>query len=85
MTNKLVAFFEGVKNYQRPVRTVMWAILIAVAFILCLTGRVPCENNQITYTILICMFSDMGLYTAARSIEKSKSFDSKKDNSVISN
>ena len=72
MTNIAKIILEGIKNYQRPVRTCLWAILIAVAFIMCLAGKFECNGNTMAEYILIGMFTDMGIYTAARSIEKTK-------------
>lgn len=61
-----------IKNYQRPVRTVIWTLLIIVAFIACLFTDKPCNEGFITEAILIAMFSDMGIYTVSRTIEKIK-------------
>ena len=69
---RLIWFLEGLKEYQRPVRTCLWTLLIATAFILCLCSCIPCTSNYITESILMCMFADMGIYTVSRSIEKAK-------------
>lgn len=64
--------FEIIKKYQRPLRTVLWAILIAIAFIACLFSKNPCNDGFITEIILIAMFTDMGIYTISRTVEKLK-------------
>lgn len=77
MAKKVLSFLNAIKNYQRPVRTCLWAILIAVAFIMCLTGKFNCDGNPMAEYILIGMFADMGIYTVTRSIEKAKQVDTK--------
>lgn len=64
---------ELIKKYQRPVRTVLWSILIIIAFITCLYSTKPCNEGFITEAILLAMFADMGVYTISRTIEKLKS------------
>jgi hypothetical protein len=61
-----------IKNYQRPVRTVLWSVLIVIAFITCLYSSKPCNEGFITEAILLAMFADMGVYTISRTIEKLK-------------
>lgn len=63
---------DAIKEYQRPLRTVLWVILITFAFINCLTGSIPCKENPMVQYIIMGMFADMGVYTAARSYEKIK-------------
>jgi len=64
---------ELIKKYQRPVRTVLWTILISIAFVTCLYSTKPCNEGFITEAILLAMFADMGVYTISRTIEKLKS------------
>lgn len=64
---------ELIKKYQRPVRTVLWSILIMIAFLTCLYSTKPCNEGFITEAILLAMFADMGVYTISRTIEKLKS------------
>jgi hypothetical protein len=64
---------ELIKKYQRPVRTVLWSILIVIAFVTCLYSTKPCNEGFITEAILLAMFADMGVYTISRTIEKLKS------------
>jgi hypothetical protein len=66
---------ELIKKYQRPVRTVLWSVLIVIAFITCLYSSKPCNEGFITEAILLAMFADMGDYTISRTIEKLKSKD----------
>ena len=66
---------ELIKKYQRPVRTVLWSILIMIAFVSCLYSTKPCNEGFITEAILLAMFADMGVYTISRTIEKLKSKD----------
>jgi hypothetical protein len=66
---------ELIKKYQRPVRTVLWSILIVIAFVTCLYSSKPCNEGFITEAILLAMFADMGVYTISRTIEKLKSKD----------
>lgn len=66
---------ELIKKYQRPVRTVLWSVLIVIAFITCLYSSKPCNEGFITEAILLAMFADMGVYTISRTIEKLKSKD----------
>jgi hypothetical protein len=61
-----------IKNYQRPVRTVLWSVLITIAFVTCLYSSKPCNEGFITEAILLAMFADMGVYTISRTIEKLK-------------
>ncbi len=61
-----------IKNYQRPLRTVIWTILVVIAFITCLFSSKPCNEGFITEAILLAMFADMGVYTISRTIEKLK-------------
>lgn len=61
-----------IKNYQRPLRTVIWTILVVIAFITCLYSSKPCNEGFITEAILLAMFADMGVYTISRTIEKLK-------------
>lgn len=65
-------YLEFIKQYQRPLRTVLWTVLIAASFIACMTGIIPCDSNAIASYILMGMFADMGVYAAARSYEKAK-------------
>ena len=72
---------KALKEFQRPVRTVLWTILIAFAFIACLFNH--CHETLLTEMILIAMFADMGIYTVARTFEKIKGKDTEtKDNSI---
>ncbi len=64
---------ELIKKYQRPVRTVLWSILIVIAFVTCLYSTKPCNEGFVTEAILLAMFADMGVYTISRTIEKLKS------------
>lgn len=66
------------KEYQRPIRTVLWTILIAFAFIACLFKQ--CHETLLTEMILVAMFADMGIYTVARTFEKIKSKDKLSNN-----
>ena len=66
---------ELIKKYQRPVRTVLWSILIVIAFVTCLYSTKPCNEGFVTEAILLAMFADMGVYTISRTIEKLKSKD----------
>ena len=61
-----------IKNYQRPVRTILWSVLITIAFLVCLFSTKPCNEGFITEAILLAMFTDMGVYTISRTIEKLK-------------
>ena len=61
-----------IKNYQRPVRTILWSALITIAFVTCLYSSKPCNEGFITEAILLAMFADMGVYTISRTIEKLK-------------
>jgi hypothetical protein len=61
-----------IKNYQRPVRTILWSVLITIAFLVCLFSSKPCNEGFITEAILLAMFADMGVYTISRTIEKLK-------------
>jgi hypothetical protein len=61
-----------IKNYQRPLRTVIWTILVVISFITCLYSSKPCNEGFITEAILLAMFADMGVYTISRTIEKLK-------------
>lgn len=63
--------FDKLKKYQRPFRTVLWTILIALAFVGCLFFN-TCNESRFVETILIAMFTDMGIYTVGRTIEKIK-------------
>jgi hypothetical protein len=65
-------FLKLIKNYQRPLRTVIWTILVVIAFITCLYSSKPCNEGFITEAILLAMFADMGVYTISRTIEKLK-------------
>lgn len=64
---------ELIKKYQRPVRTVLWSILIMIAFVTCLYSTKPCNEGFVVEAILLAMFADMGVYTISRTIEKLKS------------
>jgi cytochrome c biogenesis factor len=66
---------ELIKKYQRPTRTVIWTILIIIAFLVCLFSSKPCNEGFITEAILFAMFADMGVYTISRTIEKLKNKD----------
>jgi len=70
---KLLSFL---KEYQRPFRTVLWTILIAFSFIMCLFNK--CHETLFTEMILVAMFADMGIYTVARTFEKIKKSDNTK-------
>jgi hypothetical protein len=67
--------FELIKKYQRPLRTVIWTILITIAFLVCLFSSKPCNDGFVVETILFAMFGDMGVYTVSRTIEKIKNKD----------
>jgi len=42
---------ELIKKYQRPVRTVLWSVLIVIAFVTCLYSSKPCNEGFITEAI----------------------------------
>lgn len=63
-------FWERVKKYQRPARSVVWVVCIVFAFVGCLTGCFGCEENKMVTGILTAMFFDLGIYTMARTKEK---------------
>jgi len=42
-------------------RTDLWVLCIVFAFISCITGYIPCVQNNVVMTILIGMFSDLGI------------------------
>ena len=39
----------------------IWVICIAIAFLSCLSGVIPCVANELTMTIIIGMFADLGV------------------------
>jgi hypothetical protein len=71
--SKLTNVFDLIKKYQRPLRTVLWSILISFVLILCLFKT--CNESMTVETILVAMFVDMGIYGVSRTIEKSKNID----------
>lgn len=67
-------YLNIIKEYQRPLRTVLWVFLLSFGYIGCLTGLIPCSENPMTQYIVVGMFGDMGVYAAARSYEKVKQY-----------
>ena len=68
-------FLNSLKKYQRPIRTVLWTLLITMSYLTCLYSSKPCPDGFVIETILIAMFIDMGIYTITRSFEKTKNLD----------
>lgn len=68
-------FLNSLKKYQRPIRTVLWTLLITISYLVCLFGSKPCPEGFVVETILIAMFIDMGIYTITRTFEKTKNLD----------
>lgn len=62
-----------IKQYQRPLRTVLWAVLLAIRYIGCSFFEAPCNDDLITQIITVGFFADMGIYTVSRTLEKIKS------------
>lgn len=53
-------------------RTDIWVICIASAFLMCITGYIPCVANQMTMTIMIGMFADLGIKDITTIVDKVK-------------
>lgn len=73
--SKLINTLELIKKYQRPIRTLIWTLLIILSYLNCLYSSKPCPEGFIIQTILIAMFVDMGIYTISRTFEKNKNID----------
>lgn len=71
--NRLEQFLDHVKNYQRPVRMVIWCLCISFAFIYCIVIQSAKPIDAIATNILWGMFADLGVYSALRTVEKNKS------------
>lgn len=69
-----------IKKYQRPVRTVIWTLLISIAFMFCLFTTRECNDGFVIEAILIAMFADMGIYTVSRTIEKTSKTNKSEEN-----
>lgn len=73
--SKLVNTLEIIKKYQRPVRTLVWTLLITISYLTCLYSTKPCNEGFVIEGILIAMFVDMGIYTISRTFEKTKNIE----------
>jgi len=73
--NKLINTFELIKKYQRPLRTLIWTLLITLSYLTCLYSTKPCNEGFVIEGILIAMFVDMGIYTISRTFEKTKNIE----------
>lgn len=75
----LIEVLNILRKYQRPMRAILWAFSIFIAFLGCIAGFIPCEDNEIVQTILIIMGGDLGVYTVSRTYEKAKNVDSSQE------
>jgi hypothetical protein len=58
---KLLAWLNNLG--EKSSRTDVWVVLITLMFLGCLFQFIQCENNWYVTTILIGMFSDLGINT----------------------
>lgn len=72
MRDKIIRVIQDIEKYQKTIRVVVWGTLIAVSYIGCLLGKISCESNPLSETILYAMFVDMGLSSVMKSIETIK-------------
>lgn len=73
--SKLTNALELIKKYQRPIRTLIWTLLITISYLTCLYSTKPCNEGFVIEGILIAMFVDMGIYTISRTFEKTKNIE----------
>lgn len=73
--SKLINTLEIIKKYQRPIRTLIWTLLITISYLTCLYSTKPCNEGFVIEGILIAMFVDMGIYTISRTFEKTKNIE----------
>ena len=60
-----------IREYLRPIRTIIWVIIITILFIKLITGFEPRVGQVDLLSLLIlAMFTDMGVYGLSRTYEK---------------
>lgn len=70
MNPKLQRVLDAIKDYNRPVRCLVWVVCIVFAFIGYVTGLCKEQiNNSETMAIILGMFTDMGVYGISKSFE----------------
>ena len=68
--NKVV--LENIRDFWRPITSIVFAITLIVVLILCLAGAIPCSGHPVAENILWIMAAFLGVHGAARSFEKVK-------------
>jgi len=61
---------EAIKNYHRPINTLLFGLTMIVVLIGCISGKFPCVETTPVMTILSIMGGYMGVYAISRSSEK---------------
>lgn len=59
-----------ISDYQRPIRTVIWVILIVAAFIYIIFTGGKEDMSKLGELLVIGMFADMGIYAGLKTYEK---------------
>lgn len=49
---------------------IIWVIIVSIAFLACFFGRIKGTVDPIAETMLIGMFTDLGIYGISRTVEK---------------
>lgn len=65
-----IDILDKIKNYNRPIRMVIWVIIISFSYIFLILGNNKNNIDPLTEVMLLGMFTDLGIYTVARTTEK---------------
>lgn len=66
----VITVLDRVKNYNRPVRMVVWVLVISGSFIYLILAKNKAPVDPLAEIMLIGMFADLGIYGVARTVEK---------------
>lgn len=70
LKDKLIYVFDILKNYQRPTRMIIWVIIISISYLACFFGKIKGTIDPIAETMLLGMYTDLGVYGVSRTVEK---------------
>ncbi len=63
-------YLEQLKNYHRPLISILFATTLAVVLMGCSLGGIECVDNTLAMTVVGFMGSWLGVYTVVRTGEK---------------
>lgn len=67
--NFSIELLDKIKNYQRPVRMILWVFTIIFVLVYIVVKQIK-EVSPLTEVIILGMFADLGIYGVSRTVEK---------------